>query len=34
LVLVDIDFFKNVNDQFGHDIGDDVLIALSRAFEK
>lgn len=25
LLLIDIDFFKNVNDNFGHDIGDKIL---------
>ena len=34
VLLIDIDWFKKINDQFGHDFGDDVLCALSNHMKK
>jgi diguanylate cyclase (GGDEF)-like protein len=34
LLMIDIDFFKSVNDTYGHDAGDAVLKAVSEALHK
>jgi diguanylate cyclase (GGDEF)-like protein/PAS domain S-box-containing protein len=34
LAVIDIDYFKNVNDMYGHNTGDEVLVQLSSLLKK
>ncbi|HQT69556.1 MAG TPA: diguanylate cyclase [Thiobacillus sp.] len=33
LVMIDVDYFKGVNDRFGHGVGDQVLLALAQSLK-
>lgn len=34
LLLVDLDFFKDINDNHGHEVGDEILVAIARRMSR